>query len=195
MQSQERTTSDSELMSSIVQQDEDALTELYHRYGNLVYGLAMRIMQNRELADEITQDTFLTVWNHSDTWIPARGRLSTWLLSVTRHKAIDRIRREQCRPDGHACLLEEAQLESSPASQPDDSLLDDRRLIRALLAQLPPDQAQVIELAFFQGMTHSAMADFLHLPLGTVKTRVRLGLQKLKACWESANNSGGDYSR
>jgi RNA polymerase sigma-70 factor, ECF subfamily len=175
--------SDTDLMTRIGQRDQGALSDLYERYGRIVYSLAWRVLQQRELAEEVTQDTFLTVWNQPESWSPDGGRLSSWLLTVTRYKAIDRVRREQRRPDMQARQLNDVQSDGS--SNPADPRLEDGRQIRALLSQLPPEQAQVIELAFFQGMTHSAMAQYLDLPLGTVKTRVRQGLQKLKKMWES----------
>src|SRR5258708_4441636 len=179
---------DRDLMHRITQGDQGALSQLYQRYGLLVHSLAVRILQNRELAEEITQDTFLNVWNHPEAWSPDKGRLSSWLLTVTRYKAIDRIRREQRRPDLEASPLNEEQVQSERSVRPDDPASEDGRLIRSLLAQLPAEQAQVIELAFFQGMTHSTIAESLNLPLGTVKTRVRLGLQKLKILWETTTN-------
>jgi len=181
-------TTDRDLMHRIAQGDQGALSELYQRYGLLVHSLALRILQKRELAEEISQDTFLNVWNHPETWRADGGRLSSWLLTVTRYKAIDRIRHEQRRPDLKASPLYEEQVQAEPSTQPDDPAAEDGRLIRALLSQLPAEQAEVIELAFFQGMTHSAMAERLNLPLGTVKTRVRLGLQKLRMLWEASTD-------
>src|SRR5690349_13483247 len=90
---------DRELMGRIAQHDENALTELYQRYGQIVYSLALRILANHQLAEEVTQDTFITVWNQPESWDSAGGRLSSWLLTMTRYKAIDRIRREQRRLD------------------------------------------------------------------------------------------------
>lgn len=179
-------------MERVVQRDQAALSELYQRYGYLVHNLAMRILQKRELAEEVTQDTFLNVWNRPDTWSPDGGRLSSWLLTVTRYKAIDRIRREQRRLDLDANPLDEELVHSDASEEPDDPSLQDGRLIRSLIAQLPLEQAEVIELAFFQGMTHSTMAERLNLPLGTVKTRVRLGLQKLRTLWEAATETDGE---
>ncbi len=179
---------DRDLMNRIAQGDQGALSELYQRYGLLVHSLALRILQKRELAEEITQDTFLNVWNHPESWRADGGRLSSWLLTVTRYKAIDCIRHEQRRPDLQASPLYEEQVQADPSAQPDDPVAEDGRLMRSLLSQLPAEQACVIELAFFQGMTHSAMAERLNLPLGTVKTRVRLGLQKLRLLWETAAN-------
>src|SRR5256885_598398 len=119
-QGQLPSTSDIDLMNRIAQRDQGALSELYDRYGHRVYSLAWLILQQRELAEEITQDTFLTVWNHPETWSPAGGRLSSWLLTVTRFKAIDRVRREQRRPDMQATPLNEAQMQSDQSLNPAD---------------------------------------------------------------------------
>lgn len=185
-------SSDTDLMNRIAQRDEAALTELYQHYGSLVYSLALRILQNRELAEEITQDIFLMVWNRSESWSSSRGQLSSWLLTVTRYRAIDRIRHEQRRPDMQATVLNEDLMRSEQSRQPDDPRLEDSRLLHTLLSQLPPEQAQVIELAFFGGLTHSALAEMLNLPLGTVKTRLRLGLQKLRILWETSGHAGDE---
>jgi RNA polymerase sigma-70 factor (ECF subfamily) len=187
----ETPASDIELMSRILQRDQGALAELYQRYGAHVYGLALRVLQKRELAEEITQDTFLNVWRQPEAWNPALGRLSSWLLTVARYKAIDRVRREQRRPDTQADPLDDDHLRPDASLAPDATAMEDGRLIRSLVAQLPVEQAQIIELAFFQGMTHSAVAELLDLPLGTVKTRVRLGLQKLRTLWEASTDPDG----
>ena len=167
-----------------LQHDQNALSELYRRYGRAVYSLAFRVVQNNTLAEEVTQDTFLKVWNQPETWDPQRGKLVSWLLTIARYTAIDRLRREQRRPLGAPLddileLVGKRELIDDPAWQ-------DGKLIRSLIVRLPAEQIEVIELAFYQGMTHTEMAEHLKLPLGTVKTRVRLGLQKLKAMWTEA---------
>jgi RNA polymerase sigma-70 factor (ECF subfamily) len=191
-QVQQTSPSDDELINRIVEHQQSALEALYQRYGKLVYSLVLRILQTRELAEEVTQDIFLNVWNHPETWNPNGGRLSSWLLTVARYKAIDRVRREQRRPDTLADPLNEDQISNEHVLQPDDPAIEDGHLIRALVTQLPADQAQIIELAFFQGMTHREMADLLDLPLGTVKTRVRLALHKLKTLWKTTDDQASN---
>lgn len=177
---------DAELIQRIIQQDQQALMELYARYGAQVYSLAVRVLRDATLAEEATQDTFLKVWRRSVDWDASKGLLSSWLLTIARYTAIDHLRRER----RHI-----AKDPNDPASVPD--LMDRRaavgdvqwqngQLLRELMSRLPPEQGQVIELAFFQGMTHSEMAEHLALPLGTIKTRTRLGLQKLRALWQEA---------
>jgi RNA polymerase sigma-70 factor (ECF subfamily) len=170
--------SDRELLRRIARRDQDALSELYNRYCNLVYSLAFHTLQNSVLAEEVTQDTFIKVWKQPDRWNPDYGKFSSWLLTVTRHTAIDRLRREQ-RQTPQLILL----LENVPDEAEDGYFWNEEEAgkeLRILINQLPVEQAEVIRLAFFKGMTHSQIAEVLNLPLGTVKTRVRLGLSKLK---------------
>ncbi len=174
--------SDVELMQQIAQKDQAALSGLYGRYGSLVYSLALRVLQNTQLAEEVTQDTFLDVWHHPDKWDASKGQLSSWLLTVTRYTAIDRLRKTLRRPETD---LDEART----VTENDwihDPLWQDGQLLRSLLVKLPIDQRQLIEMAFFGGMTHSELAAASNLPLGTVKTRVRMGLQKLKGLWQES---------
>ncbi len=173
------------LIRLITLHDQNALSELYNRYGRAVYGLAFRVVQNSTLAEEVTQDTFLKVWNQPESWDPVRGKLVSWLLTIARYTAIDRLRREQRRPMG--APLDDILEVVGKRALIDDPIWQDGRLLRTLIARLPPDQIEVIELGFYEGMTHSEMAEHLKLPLGTVKTRVRLGLQKLKTMWVEAS--------
>lgn len=159
--------------------------ELYARYGGAVYGLALRVLGQSGHAEEVTQDVFLKLWEQPDRWDPALGRFSSWLLTLTRNAAIDRLRYEQ-RRGYHSAVAPvddspgEAGAQATPFS---DALWYDGQVLRRLLARLPAEQRQLIELAFFGGYTHSELAAMLHLPLGTVKTRLRAGLQKLRALW------------
>lgn len=175
------------LVQRLIQQDQSALSELYTQFGGLVYSIAMRVVQNPVLAEEVTQDAFLKVWHQPSSWDPTRGKFVSWLLTITRYTAIDLLRKEQRRPVQDAVELEDLRIGSG--SVMDDPIWQDGRLLRSLLEKLPAEQVQVIELAFFEGMSHSEMAEHLNLPLGTVKTRVRLGLQKLKALWQEANEN------
>ena len=172
---------EADLVRRLIERDETALSELYQHYGGLVYSIALRVVQNATMAEEVTQDTFLKVWHQPESWDPERGKFVSWMLTITRYTAIDRLRKEQRRPLQNAVELDDMRIGSRGAV--DDPLLQDGQLLRSLLERLPQEQVQVIELAFFQGMSHSEMAEYLALPLGTVKTRVRLGLQKLKSLW------------
>jgi RNA polymerase sigma-70 factor (ECF subfamily) len=191
MQVHDRTTvlpTDIELMQRIAQADQAALSTLYQRYGSIIYSLALRVLQNTGLAEEVTQDVFLEVWNRPQIWDPNKGRLSSWMLTICRYTAIDRLRKDQRRPETSMTPLEDLAELLSTISTTDDALWQDGQMLRTFMSQLPTEQAEVIEMAFFQGLTHSELAETLHLPLGTIKTRVRLGLKKLRSLWTSAND-------
>ena len=181
---------DIHLMHRIRMQDKLALTDLYDRYGRLVYGLSVRVLNDDgRLAQEVTQDTFLKVWNQADQWDPEKGKLTTWLLTIARRTAIDLLRREQRRPEISPGEFDDVLGVVGQRAVMDDPTWQDGRLLRTLLAQLPDEQRQAIELAFFYEMSHTEVAERLNLPLGTVKTRIRLGLQKLKTLWTTETHS------
>ncbi|MDQ3250345.1 MAG: sigma-70 family RNA polymerase sigma factor [Chloroflexota bacterium] len=174
---------DLNLIQRIGQQDERALLELYQGYGSLVYSLALRVLQNSGLAEEVTQDVFLKIWQQPQRWDPSLGYFSSWLLAITRNAAIDRLRKEQRHSRPSFDLFEEAL--ATGGQMADDPRWYDGQVLARLLAQLPGEQRQLIELAFYQGYTHSELAHNLKLPLGTVKTRLRTALQKLRLLWEA----------
>jgi len=174
------------LLRRIARGDEDALLTLHKRYVNLVYSMAWRVLQDVGRAEEVTQDIFIKLWQKGHQFDPARGRFSSWLLSVTRFAAIDRLRSDGRRPV--AAELAAGEGDDQPTLEqllpPTDHASWERgQHLRLLLAQLPPDQRQIIELAYFAGLTHSELAEYLGLPLGTVKSRLRLGLEKLRGLW------------
>lgn len=163
--------------------DESALSELYDKFGGLVYSVAYHVLQNTVLAEEVAQDTFLKVWKQAHNWDPTRGRVTTWLLTITRYTAIDRLRIEQRRVPRAQLDLEDVMSvlgENGPMDEPGWA---DERLAHALVNELPQDQRKVIELAYFLDMSHTEMAEHLGIPLGTVKGRVRAALQKLRELW------------
>lgn len=165
------------LMQKICQRDQSALASLYERFGNAVYSLALHILQNQSSAEEVTQDVFLKVWERADQWDTKRGKLSTWILAMTRNAAIDRLRRENRSVDFSSVPLDKVvNLLAVEDWQQGQQL-------RTLLQQIPPEQAQIVQLSFFGGLSHTDMADMLDIPLGTIKTRLRLGLQKLRDLW------------
>jgi RNA polymerase sigma-70 factor (ECF subfamily) len=175
------------LLSQIIERNQPAMLVLYHRYGNLVYSLALQTVRRPGLAEEVTQDVFLKLWQHPERWNPALGQLSSWLLTTTRNAAIDRLRREaRHRADDWQAF---AEVEASTAAALDMGVWVDGQLLRELLQQLPPDQRELIELAFYRGYTHSELAEGLGIPLGTVKTRLRAGMQRLRTLWEQATRA------
>ncbi len=172
---------DTVLLQRVAAGDGDALLLLHKRYANLVYSMALRVLGDSHLAEEVTQDVFLKLWQKSQRYDSRRGSFSTWLLSVTRFAAIDRLRREGRIPV--ASLQPGDQSEPAIADQFQERAWEQGQHLRLLLEQLPPEQRQLIELAYFGGMAHRDLAEHLNLPLGTVKSRLRLGLQKLRALW------------
>ena len=173
------TVSDGDLLVRLNEGDPDALQTLYQRYGSYVHGLALRMLGAREEADEITQDVFWLVWKHKVQYDPERGRFSTWLFAVTRNRCIDRIRSEKRRPVTRPLEVDsDSALDTSP--EEDAYLRERRRLVLEALASLPVEQQRAVELCFFQGMTHREVATHLGEPLGTIKSRIRMGMAKLK---------------
>lgn len=164
------------------QRDQRTLAEIYQRYGGAVYGAAYRVLRNTTAAEEVTQDAFLVLWEHAGRWDASRGSMLGWMLAIARHGAIDRLRHEQRRPMREAVDLDEI-IERVGGVSLDDAALQDGALLRDLMAALPEEQRQVVELTYYGGMTHTEMAARLHIPLGTVKTRLRLALHKLKRSW------------
>ena len=169
--------SEDHLMRRIAGGDSEALLALYQRYGRAVYSLASYIVQDLSGAEEITQDVFFAVWQKARQFDPARGSLQAWLFQIARNFSIDRLRQRRRRvAETHP--LELAEILPAPASPVHG---DDQRDLYAHLQRLPPEQRQAIELAFFQGYTHQEIAARLKLPLGTVKSRILLGLRKLQS--------------
>lgn len=152
-----------------------ALAELYDRYGKVAYGLAYRVLQNSALAEDAVQEAFLAVWRTAGTYIRERGKPSTWLLTVVHRRAVDIVRREQRRrvPTD----VEESPVET--AADEEAVLRDRRRAVQQALRQLPADQREALELAYYGGLTQSELARQLGVPLGTVKSRMFAGLRRL----------------
>lgn len=178
--------SDVELMQRIGQRDQQALATLYDRYNSPAYSLAYRVLNKKELAEEVIQDIFLSIWNRPEAWDPARGKLLNWLLTVTRRRAIDRLRRELRGVDVMDVAVEDVSHRVTHTNTVDDPAWADGQLLRELIARLPPEQASLIELAYFKGMTQRDIARSTRVPLGTVKSRLRAGLQALRGLWLGA---------
>lgn len=171
-----------ELLRRIQANDEDALVELHAQYANLVYSVAYRVLNDPMAAEEVTQDTFMRLWDKSHTFDPQKGNFVVWLLTITRRLAIDVLRqRKRQEPSNEMIFIDEnPQLWENVLSSGGSDM---RRTVLLVMQQLPPEQSSVINLAYFQGMSHSDIAAYLKLPLGTVKTRIRQGMQKLRAAW------------
>lgn len=175
--------SDEDLVQALSDRDNRALEALFDRYGDLVYSVCLRMVADTQIAEDLSQDVFLRLWRRPDLFDQERGRFSTWLLSVARHRAIDerRSRGRRYRHESPPSLSNEENLLS--ANDGEDKLArtsDDKIIVRRALATLPAEQRLVVELAYFGGYTQQEIAAGLSQPLGTVKTRMRLGLQKLR---------------
>ncbi len=172
-------STDLELLHAVQSGQTQALTWLYRRYVRLVYSLAIRILDNSQEAEDLTQEIFVTFWQKK-AFDPSRGRLSTYLSLLTRSRALDRKRSQ----GSYQALLERYQTNAPTVSRsvPFDRLaLSERQdVTRTALAQLPDTQRQVLEMSYYEGLSQAAIAQALDLPLGTVKTRSRQGLLKLR---------------
>lgn len=176
---------DERLVSALEDRDAKALETLYDRYGDYVYSVCLRMVGDVQLAEDLTQEVFLRLWRRPDLYDVSRGRFVTWLLSVARNRGIDerRSRGRRFRYETPPSLAAEDMLASAATSEEDDAavLSDERIVIQKALSTLPAEQRLAIQLAYFGGYTQQEIAKGLSQPLGTVKTRIRLGLQKLRA--------------
>jgi RNA polymerase sigma-70 factor (ECF subfamily) len=175
-------TNDERLMLAICNSDEWALEQLYERYSRFMYMLAYRIVQDNTIAEDIVQEAFVTIWSKARSYQSQQGTVRRWIQAIVYHRAIDRVRASVHRD--YQWLPLQAESEHLPGAQADIWEETWRRECRALvhsaLAQLPFEQRQVIELGYFGGYTHAEISERWHIPLGTVKGRMRLGLQKMK---------------
>jgi RNA polymerase sigma-70 factor (ECF subfamily) len=175
---------DDRLVIALESRDQRALETLYDRYGDYVYSVCLRMVGDVQLAEDLTQEVFLRLWRRPDLYDITRGRFVTWLLSVARNRGIDE-RRSRGRRFKHEQPPSEAAAEAlagvgEPEGEDAAVLSEERILVQKALAKLPPEQQLAIRLAYFGGYTQQEIAQGLSQPLGTVKTRIRLGMQKLR---------------
>jgi RNA polymerase sigma-70 factor (ECF subfamily) len=173
--------------------DGAALAALYDRHARGIYSLALRVLGVEADAEDVVQEVFAQAWRQASRYDEARGTVAAWLLIMTRTRAIDRLRARQARPDSANAAPDEVwDLRAAPVVDPADTLAaeQDAERVREALAQLPLVQRLAIELAYFEGLTQSQIAARLEEPLGTVKTRIRVGLLKLRDAL-SRSTSGG----
>ena len=174
---------DASLIEQIARAKKDALSELYDRYNRLVFSVAYAIVRDRAIAEEVTLDVFVRVWQRAKTYQPERAKVSTWLVAITRHHAIDILRRQKSHPEESSLDWETSALQNGFAyHDPEEGteLTSQRERVREAIAQLPAEQRKALALAYFRGYSHTQIADALKQPLGTIKTRIRLAMQKLR---------------
>jgi RNA polymerase sigma-70 factor (ECF subfamily) len=174
---------DEELMPLIGGKDPDAFEVFYDRHGRAAFSLAYRIVGDRSVAEDVSQEAFISIWRSGARYDRTRGSVRAWLLGIVRNRAIDVLRRGG-RLAPNLALDDEAILDQRPAAErTEDQALEreTRDELRGALRQLPSEQSKVIELAYFGGFTHTEIAKMLGMPLGTVKGRMRLGLEKIRA--------------
>ena len=173
---------DEDLMPLLARKDANAFEVFYDRHGGAAYSLAYRIVGDRSTAEDITQEAFISIWRSGARFDRARGSVRAWTLGIVRNRAIDALRRQA----GRAPKLgfdDEAALERQPAEERTETEAVRRetaREVRGALSELPDEQSKVIQLAYFGGFSHSEIANMLNEPLGTVKGRMRLGMEKIR---------------
>lgn len=175
--------SDEDLMAGIQEQDPDALSVLFDRYSSVLKALVMRIIHNEAEAEDLLMEIYMEIWHHAPNYCPEKGKPLGWMVTLTRRRAIDRLRKRQ------SYLRAEERFQHETESQPDAWVkncvdLDIERhdlheVLSRIIASLPPAQQQAIDLAFYKGMSQREIAAHTKIPLGTIKTRLELGLKKI----------------
>jgi RNA polymerase sigma-70 factor (ECF subfamily) len=171
---------DSALLARMSGGDEGALATLYDRWSDRVHSLAVHMLRDARDAEDIVEETFWQAWRSAARYDAARGNVSTWLLTICRSRALDRLRSRRRRPE--ELTLDEAPAAAAPQPGAIDAMVTSEtgRIVRAALAELPPEQRQTLELAYFRGLSQSEIAEKTGQPLGTIKTRVRLAMARLR---------------
>jgi RNA polymerase sigma factor (sigma-70 family) len=173
--------SDEALVLLAARSEQSALAELYDRYGRPAYGLALRVLRDDTLAEDAVQEAFMSLWRTASRFVPERGTASTWILTLVHRKAVDIVRREQRRRTD--ALVEEAGVQAGAADE-EAWLRLQRERVQNALRQLPDQQREAIELAYYGGFTQSELAERLGQPLGTIKSRMFAGLARLRELLE-----------
>jgi RNA polymerase sigma-70 factor (ECF subfamily) len=168
--------SDEALIALAARGEEPALAALYDRYGRVAYGLALRVLRDSALAEDAVQEAFLAVWRSAHRYIPERSKASTWILTFVHRRAVDLVRREECR---RADQLTDVEAVGGVVDE-DAWLRLERERVQTALRKLPDQQREAIELAYYGGFTQSELAERLGLPLGTIKSRMFTGLARLR---------------
>jgi RNA polymerase sigma-70 factor (ECF subfamily) len=175
----EQDRAEAELIHAVARGDEQALASLYDRYGPVLYGLLLRMLRDRGEAEDVLQELFLQVWQRAASFDATRGRVFTWLVTLTRSRAIDRLRSTRARARAAHASAEGSQ-EPSADALVDAARAEEGEAVRGALLSIPEEQRRALLLAYFEGLTQTEIAARLGQPLGTVKTRMRSGMSKLR---------------
>jgi RNA polymerase sigma-70 factor (ECF subfamily) len=171
---------DSSLLALVQTGNEHAMASLYDRYSKLVYSVALRVLRDPPAAEDVLQEVFMQIWRNPDSFTAARGSLGGWLAIVSRNRSIDTLRRK--RPTTNVDDIALASPYNLASEAESNSLME---LARSVIHKLPAEQRKTLEMAFFDGLTHSEIAEMTGDPLGTVKTRIRSGLLTLRKAFQS----------
>ena len=177
-----RSLADEDVMQLVRRGDARAFEVIYERHSGAAFSLAYRMMGTRSGAEDVTQDAFLSMWRSGARYDRARGSVRTWVLGIVHHRAIDALRRATVHDrqrSGDEGI--EERFEARERTDVEAARREEATTVRGALSSLPPDQSQVIELAYFGGFTHTEIADMLDAPVGTIKGRMRLGLKKMRS--------------
>ena len=169
--------SDEALVALAARSEQSALAELYDRYGRPAYGLALRVVRDEALAEDAVQEAFLAVWRTAARFVPEKGKASTWILTLVHRRAVDVVRREQRR---RTDSLDQAPEPGGGGADEEAWLRLQRERVQAALKQLPDQQREALELAYYGGFTQSELAERLGQPIGTIKSRMFTGLTRLR---------------
>ena len=178
---------DAQLLRAVSAGEEEAFRSLFRRYGPNAMAVAQRIVRQRFLAEEIVQEVFLSVWREPQAYEERRGAFRSWLMAMVHHRAVDAVRREETqRRRAEELVGMESGWEEDPADRVAEEvdLPQERRAVRAAMNELPVEQREVVELMYFGGLSQSAIAERLSVPLGTVKSRTLLAMRKLRSALE-----------
>ena len=179
--------SDEALVALVARSDESALAELYDRIGGIAYGLAYRILRDESLAEDAVQEAFLGLWRAAGSFLPERAKASTWILTLVHRRAVDLVRREERR---RTEPLDDAPERATGSAEDSAWLRFERERVQEALAQLPDQQREAIELAYYGGFTQVELAERLGQPLGTIKSRMFSGLSRLRELLDDGVRKG-----
>jgi RNA polymerase sigma-70 factor (ECF subfamily) len=174
------------LVEQMAQGRQDALARLYDETSSVLNGLLLRILERPEDAEEVLLDVYMKAWKYAARYSEKRGSVQAWLMIMARNAAIDRIRQKRAQPKTLAFEPEATPEPESKEASPEEQTAERerRRRVQIVLRELPPEQREVVELAFFGGLTHAELAEHLREPLGTIKSRIRMGLMRLRGLIE-----------